>query len=95
MKIWGNIPQIQELYNKNKTTSKVEKSSGASSKKDVVSISSEGKDFQAALKAAKEAPDIRTDRVEEIKQRMQEDKYEVSSTEVADKIIDSLFGKKI
>jgi len=95
MKIWGNIPQIQELYNKNKSTSKVEKSSAISSKKDVVSISNEGKDFQAALKAAKEAPDIRTDRVEEIKQRMQQDSYEVSSADVADKIVESILNKKI
>ncbi|MGE5328924.1 MAG: flagellar biosynthesis anti-sigma factor FlgM [Deltaproteobacteria bacterium] len=95
MKIWGNIPQIQEIYNKNKTTSKVEKSSGVSSKKDVVSISNEGKDFQAALKAAREAPDIRTDRVEEIKKKMQEDKYEVSSADVADKIVDSILNKII
>jgi len=95
MKIWGNIPQIQEIYNKNKTTSKVDKSSGVSSKKDAVSISSEGKDFQAALKAVREVPDVRTDKVEEIKQKMQEDKYEVSSTDVADKIVDSIFGRKI
>ncbi|MGE5472837.1 MAG: flagellar biosynthesis anti-sigma factor FlgM [Ignavibacteriales bacterium] len=95
MKIWGNIPQIQEVYNKNKTTSKIEKSSSVSSKKDAVSISSEGKDFQTALKAVRETPDIRTDRIEEIKQKMQGDKYEVSSSDIADKIVDSILGNKI
>jgi len=95
MKIWGNIPQIQEIYNKNKTASKIDKSSGVSSKKDVLSISDEGKDFQAALKAAREAPDIRADKVDQIKQKMQEDKYEVSSADVADKIVDSILGNKI
>lgn len=95
MKIWGNIPQIQEIYNKNNTTSKVEKSSGASSKKDVVSISNEGKDFQAALKAAREAPDMRIEKVKEIKQKMQEDRYEISAEDIADKIVNSIFNKKI
>lgn len=95
MKIWGNIPQIQEVYNKNKATSKVDKTSGVSSKKDAVSISNEGKDFQTALKAAREAPDIRTGKVEEIKKRIQEDKYDVSPEEVADKILEAIFAKKI
>ncbi len=95
MKIWGQIPQILGIYDKNKTTAKVDKTSGVVPKKDVISISDQGKDFQAALKAAKEAPDIRVDKVEEIKQKMQADKYEVSGSDVADKVIDSILGRKL
>lgn len=95
MKIWGQIPAVSGVYNKNKSSGKVESSSGASSRNDMVSISEQGKDFQTALKAAREAPDIRIDKVEKIKQQMQEDKYDVSGQEVAGKIVDELLNRKI
>ncbi len=94
MKIWG-LQQILGIYDKNKTAPKVDKSSGVESRKDVVSISDQGKDFQAALKAAKEAPDIREDKVKEIKRKMQTDTYEPSGTDIADKIIKTIIDKKV
>ena len=94
MKIWGQIPQILGVYDKSKTASKVDKSSAVVSKKDAVSISNQGKDFQVALKAAKEVPDVRTNKVEEIKQKMQKDTYEVSGNEVADKVLKSILERK-
>jgi len=39
-------------------------------KKDVVSISNQAKDFQTAMKALKEIPDIRKDKVEELARKM-------------------------
>jgi len=95
MKIWGQIPQILGVYDKSKTAPKVDKSSAVVSKKDAVSISNQGKDFQAALKAAKEAPDVRTDKVEEIKQKMQKDTYEVSGNDIADKVLNSIRSRKL
>lgn len=95
MKIWGQVPQVSGVYDKNKTVSKVDRSTGVTGKKDVISISEQGKDFQSALKAAREAPDIRADKVDDIKQRMQTDTYEVSGKDVADKVIKSIFEKKI
>lgn len=94
MKIWG-LQQILGVYDKSKSSPKVEKASGVTSRKDVVSISDQGKDFQAALKAAKEAPDIRTDKVEEFKKKVQTDSYEPSGADIADKIIKSIMDKKV
>ena len=94
MKIWG-IPQVSGVYDKSKMASKVDKTTGVAGKRDEISISNIGKDVQTALKAAREAPDIRTDRVDVIKQKMQTDTYEVSGNDVADKVINSILEKKI
>ena len=94
MKIPGQIPQISGVYNKSKNLPKVDNAAGVASKRDVLSISNNGKDFQTALKAAKEAPDIRVDKVEEIKQKMQTDTYEVSGSDVADKVIKSILDRE-
>jgi len=40
-------------------------------KKDVVSISNQAKDFQTAMKALKEIPDIRKDKVEELARKIE------------------------
>lgn len=94
MKIPGQIPKISEIYNKNKTVSNVNKTSGVSAKKDVVSISNQGKDFQAVLKSVKETPDVREDKVNEIRERVQKDTYEPSGADIADRVIKSIFDKK-
>jgi negative regulator of flagellin synthesis FlgM len=94
MKIYGQIPKISEIYNKDKNVSKASKTGGVESKKDVVSISTQGKDFQTALKAAREAADIRQDKVDEIKQRIATDTYTPSGKDIADKVIQSIFDRK-
>jgi negative regulator of flagellin synthesis FlgM len=94
MKIWG-IQQVSGVYDKSKTAAKVGKTTGMAGKRDEILISDKGKDFQSALKAAREAPDIRASKVEDIKQRMQTDTYEVSGDDVADKVINSILEKKI
>ena len=94
MKIWGT-QQVSGVYDKSKTAARVDKTTGVAGKRDEILISNKGKDFQAALKLAREAPDIRTNKVEDIKQKVQTDTYEVSGKDVADKVINSILGKKI
>jgi flagellar biosynthesis anti-sigma factor FlgM len=48
-------------------------------------------EMQIAWKAAKSAPDIRRDKVEPIKKRLLEGRYEIDADRVAEKICDSLF----
>lgn len=94
MKIWGEIPKILGIYDKQKNTGRVEKTSGVTSKKDVVSISNQAKDFQTALKAVRELPDIRADKVNEISKKFESGSYNVSGGEVADRIVNSIIDKK-
>jgi len=95
MKIWGEIPKVSGVYNKQKSVGKVDKAGNVSSKKDVVSISNEAKDFQTVMKALKKAPDIRQEVVDKLKDKYEAGKYEVKETDVADKILKSVTDKKI
>lgn len=94
MKIWGEIPRISGIYNKIKSTAKAEITSAAASKNDVVSISSQAKDYQVLIKALKDVPDIRKDKVEEIKAKIEAGTYDVNGRDIADKIIKSIIDWK-
>jgi len=95
LKIWGEIPKVSGVYNKQKKLNGIENSSGAVSKKDAISISNQAKDFQTVMKALKNVPDIREDKVNELADKYKTDSYDVSGRDVADKIIKSIFDKKI
>lgn len=95
MKIWGEIPKIFGIYDKQKNISKVEKASGISSRKDVVSISNQAKDFQTVMKALRETPDIRLDKVKELTDKLESGKYDVRGKDVADRILKSIIDKKV
>ena len=94
MKIWGEIPRILGVYDKNKNVGKVDKSSGVASKKDVVSISNQAKDYQTIMKALRDIPDVRQDRVNELMQKFESGSYDVSGKDIADSIIKSVIDKK-
>jgi len=95
MKIWGNVPRVPDIYNKQRNIGKVDKPAGASGKKDVLSISGEAKDFQTVMKALKNVPDIRMDKVKEISEKYESGTYNVDSKDIADKVMKSLIDKKI
>jgi len=57
-------------------------------KGDEVVLSDKAHAFQAALKAAKSAPDIRWAKIEEIKARMEKGQYHINSWEIASKMVD-------
>jgi negative regulator of flagellin synthesis FlgM len=63
--------------------------------KDVFALSKEGRDFQIALSALSKVPDIRQEKVQEIKEKLQSGNYNVSAQELADKIVESAFDQKI
>lgn len=92
MKIWGEVPKVSQVYEK-KNASKVDTVSGSSGKQDVVSISNNAKDFQTVMKALKDVPDIRKDKVEEIREKYESGDYEISGSEIADKVMKSLTDK--
>ncbi|MGI6776725.1 MAG: flagellar biosynthesis anti-sigma factor FlgM [Acetivibrionales bacterium] len=95
MKIWDGVPKISEVYGKQKSVGKADKIQGVYTKKDVLSISHEAKDFQTVMKALKEIPDIRSEKVKELAERYQSGNYNVNGRDIADKIVRSIIDKKV
>ncbi len=95
MKIWGDIPKVQGIYNKQKRVEKPGKAGKTGSTGDVVSISGKAKDFQTVLKALKNVPDVRTEKVNELSSKYRSGSYDTSGKDIADKIIDSILDKKV
>lgn len=96
----GNIVNISNKYDQNHYVTGTMKSRRVNSpegqpaeakgeirQKDIVSLSKTSKDMQLAKKAVSSAPDIRPEKVNPIKQKIAEDKYEVNAEAVAEKII--------
>lgn len=94
MKIWGEIPKVLGISSNQKNVSKVDKVSGVAAKKDVVSISNQAKDFQTIMKALRDVPDMRQDKVNELAEKYQSGNYDVSGNDIADKILKSVIDTK-
>ncbi|WP_069998882.1 flagellar biosynthesis anti-sigma factor FlgM [Cellulosilyticum sp. I15G10I2] len=85
------IDQINNIYE----TYKKQSVSGAkpiakTQKKDQVELSETAKDFQRVYKLLNATPDIREDKVNEIKDRISSGTYSVKAEEVTDKILSHL-----
>lgn len=85
--------KIAQVYQTN-ALQKIEKKTNVTTK-DQVEISSMGNDYQVAKKAVSESPDIRTDKVQDIKERIASGTYNVNMEEVADQILKRYFEKSI
>lgn len=93
MRINGDVSKVSGIYNKTKNVGKVDKTESTSAKKDILSISNQAKDFQTALRALKDIPDIRQDKVKSIQEKYDRGEYNVSGGDLADKLIDSIKNK--
>ncbi|MEZ0537216.1 flagellar biosynthesis anti-sigma factor FlgM [Caldicellulosiruptoraceae bacterium PP1] len=85
--------RIFQIYNKTSKVEKVDKKI-VSQKADKVEISQEAKDFQAILNAIKNTPDIRQDKVDEIKKKIESNTYNVSSNDIIEKLISDYKNSK-
>ena len=95
MKIWGDIPKVPGIYGNTGKISRYTKTGEVLSKKDELSISGTAKDFSIAMKAVRQIPEVRQEKVNEIIQKMQRGEYSVKASEVAEKILESLKENKI
>lgn len=93
MKI-NQVQQVSEIYAAT-ATRKVAPKTQQAGKKDQLEISAQAKHFQTALKAAKEAPDIRTEKVAKIKEQIDSGTYNVSAEAVAKKMMAGSFSHSI
>lgn len=82
--------QITQIYQSTQTKKTVAK--GKNSFSDVFEISQTGKDLQIAKQAVKDAPEVREDKVNKIREQLASGTYNVSAEEFADKIVNSYFN---
>lgn len=81
-----NVSNVLKAYNKN--VSKIEKTSKATVQKDKIEISETAKDFNTAINAFKALPEVRQEKINELKAAIDSGSYNPSAEEVADKIIE-------
>ena len=86
MKILSDIFNVSKIYNKQKPVGTVDKASTITPKKDVVSISSNAKDYQTVSKALKDVPDIRQKKVDEFVDIYRSGGYDVNGQEIVEKL---------
>ena len=96
----NKIGNVAGVYKNQKVDSKKDilESTQVKGKKDEVQISKEAMDFQLVMKAAKSArelPDIREEVIAPIKEKLDNDTYEINSKGIADKLLARKFNLKI
>lgn len=79
------VNRIYETY-QTQTVANIKKQEKVTSK-DEVTFSSEAKKFAEVKKMLSDVPDVRWDKVNEIKERMASGNYNVKAEEVAEKIL--------
>jgi negative regulator of flagellin synthesis FlgM len=89
MKVTGNNGiNIAKIYSDNKLKASREKEK-VNKKYDSIEISKEGMGIAKYVSIAKTIPDVRAEKVDDIKSRIQSGDYKVSSEELASKIIEA------
>ena len=92
----GAYNQVSQVYGSRKITKSYNQNSiGETSSLDKVSFSNVGKDMQIAKTALSNVPDIREDRVAELKASIDNGTYKVSPESFADKLIAAYQAKSI
>jgi negative regulator of flagellin synthesis FlgM len=87
------INHVSQLY-KPSSTKKAGRTEGLQ-KKDAYEISQSAKDYQVAKKAIAQTPDVREEKVAQIKEALSSGTYNVSSQEIAEKMVSNYFDFSI
>ncbi len=95
MKIWGNIPKVSGVYGNTSKIDRLSRASEVASKKDELTISGTAQDFSVAMKAVRQVPDVRLDKVNDVLQKMERREYSVTSRDVAAKIVEAMKTEKV
>lgn len=85
---YNQVAQMYQTTQAKTTTGKHEKDKSFS---DALQLSQTGRNLQAAKMAVKEAPDVREDKVAQIKAQMASGTYNVTGEQLADKLVNSFF----
>ena len=91
MKISGNGPEldptIKQVRNKKKIDDAAKKAPHSVSGKDRVELSQTAKDIQQAKKLLDSIPDIREDKIAQIKQQIEDGTYKIDEVRIAGNIL--------
>lgn len=79
--------QVAQIYQGSKTANK-QKSSGAAAGRDNVTISQAGYDYQIVKKAVADTPDVREDKVAQLKAKIESGSYKVDAGDFASKLLE-------
>lgn len=88
MRING-IHGVNQVYKANKAK-KAYGASASVNSKDTLALSDFAKELSVAKSAVDQTPDVRQTRVDEIKQQMEAGTYNITASQIADKLIDKL-----
>jgi len=84
---------VNNIDEKNKVAPAADTSASKVAKTDTVAISGAAKEIQEARQQLDEIPDIRAEKVAEIKNQIENGTYEIKSAEIAEKMLsDALFN---
>lgn len=90
MKIFNNsINNIIQAYRKQEV-SKEQMKAGKTSKNDELRLSDTAKDYQIAMNAIKNVPDIRQEKVEAIKAQIKSGTYVIDAGKIAEKMLENI-----
>lgn len=85
----NNIRKMLKTYNTQPKDNKINKADRLK-KRDKIALSTKGKDYQMAMEAIKNVPDIRQDKVDEIKKKVNSGTYNIDAEEIAEKMINHI-----
>jgi len=79
---------IQQYQTNGQTNSEPDKQAGVNAlQEEKVSLSTKGRDIQQARKALDNLPDLRTEKVEDLRNRIEQGTYHVNGEDIAEKMI--------
>jgi len=84
--------QTYEAYNTGSKRAKPGSAKMATGKRDAFTLSVQAEDYQQVKNVLTGIPDVRSDLVNAIRERVQSGQYNVSASDVADKILQGLEG---
>ncbi|HIH96840.1 MAG TPA: flagellar biosynthesis anti-sigma factor FlgM [Thermoplasmata archaeon] len=83
----GYTKQVDNRKNKTVDAAGKKANPATVGKSDTVSITKKSKEFQKAMEVYSKLPDVREEKVEDAKERIEKGTYKVSSHEIAEKIV--------
>lgn len=88
-----NVTNAMKVYKKS-VKNEVGKVGSGNQPVDQLELSTKAKEFQVAVSAFKNLPDIREAKVNEIRSRLEQGSYNVSGKEIAESIVRGIFVNK-
>ena len=82
----SNVSRVYTAY-QFQSAAPVARMSRAEERKDTVAISNQARDYSTARSALKNTPDVREDLVNSIRERIKSGTYNVSSEDIANKLL--------